>query len=506
VSARNIKAFHIPEPPLLFNHRQLLADPKDGLFLFGPLEDRTKPAEMRVGVIGTKDGIRRYNAWVKKNRGYIPAAKSAAHHLAFPGFEATFRTLWPELAIAELEVSKSAIEKAVRIGPRHKRVYETVDIFEKEIRKYLTEEDATPSMWFVIIPDEVHEFCRPKSSVPVGDRIITPGEITRSAARSLIRSPSLFPDENVAAEPYRYEVDFHNQLKARLLDKQAVLQIVRESTIAPSEVAEETGKIRRLQDPANVSWNLSTTAFFKGGGRPWALGQVRSGVCYIGLVFKKTEIDPNGRDACCGAQMFLGSGDGLVFKGAVGPWYSADTKECHLSAAKAQQVAGMVVDAYKKIHGEPPAELFIHARQRFSDQEWEGFSQAVPSSTKLVGVRIRPSTDIKLFRTGRSPVLRGTVYQVYERMGYLWTLGFVPELQTYAGREVPNPLLVEITRGTADLATVMQDVLGLTKLNFNACIYGDGLPVTLRFASDVGEILTAAPLGDLPPLPFKHYI
>jgi hypothetical protein len=52
----------------------------------------------------------------------------------------------------------------------------------------------------------------------------------------------------------------------------------------------------------------------------------------------------------------------------------------------------------------------------------------------------------------------------------------------------------------------MQDVLGLTKLNFSACIYGDGLPVTLRFASDVGEILTAAPLGDLPPLPFKHYI
>ena len=37
------------------------------------------------------------------------------------------------------------------------------------------------------------------------------------------------------------------------------------------------------------------------------------------------------------------------------------------------------------------------------------------------------------------------------------------------------------------------DVLGLTKLNYNACIYGDGVPVTLRFADSVGEILTAAP-------------
>lgn len=39
----------------------------------------------------------------------------------------------------------------------------------------------------------------------------------------------------------------------------------------------------------------------------------------------------------------------------------------------------------------------------------------------------------------------------------------------------------------------MYDVLNLTKLNFNACIYGDGLPVTLRFADAVGEILTAGP-------------
>ncbi len=53
----------------------------------------------------------------------------------------------------------------------------------------------------------------------------------------------------------------------------------------------------------------------------------------------------------------------------------------------------------------------------------------------------------------------------------------------------------------------MRDVFGLTKLNFNACIYGDGQPVTLRFADSVGEILTAGPAdSDQPPLPFKHYI
>jgi hypothetical protein len=46
----------------------------------------------------------------------------------------------------------------------------------------------------------------------------------------------------------------------------------------------------------------------------------------------------------------------------------------------------------------------------------------------------------------------------------------------------------------------------LTKLNYNTCIFGDGVPVTLKFADAVGEILTAGPIkGDIP-LPFRHYI
>ena len=206
--------------------------------------------------------------------------------------------------------------------------------------------------------------------------------------------------------------------------------------------------------------------------------------------------------------MFLGSGDGVVFKGAVGPWYSADTKEYHLSGAQAAEIARMVVQAYRDKHdNEPPTELFIHAKQRFNNEEWDGFRSAVPATTNLVGVRIRRSNDMKLFRrSGASPVLRGTSYCVHDAMAYLWTSGFIPDLQTYPGREVPNPLLVEVCRGKAELDTVVRDVLALTKLNFNACIYGDGLPVTLRFADDVGEILTAAPAADLPPLPFKHYI
>jgi hypothetical protein len=41
---------------------------------------------------------------------------------------------------------------------------------------------------------------------------------------------------------------------------------------------------------------------------------------------------------------------------------------------------------------------------------------------------------------------------------------------------------------------------------YENCVFGDGQPVTLKFADAVGEVLTAGPLTDVPPLPFRYYI
>jgi hypothetical protein len=320
----------------------------------------------------------------------------------------------------------------------------------------------------------------------------------------LFREPSLFEEEMNEAEIYRYDLNFHHQLKARLIKSRAVVQVVRESTLLMGDI--ENVGTRRLQDAATVAWNLCTTAYFKCGGRPWKLAKVREGVCYIGLVFKINTMDGSRGNACCGAQMFLDSGDGLVFKGAMGPWYSNETKEFHLPRHEAQSLMSHLLQAYYEEHKREPLELFIHGRTRFSDEEWMGFRDAVPAHINLVGVRITRSQEMKLFASGRLPVLRGSCVKLGAQRALLWTSGFIPPLATYPGRETPNPLHIEIVRGEASLETVLADVMGLTKVNFNACLFADGLPVTLRFADAVGEILTAAPISEGAPLPFRHYI
>jgi argonaute-like protein implicated in RNA metabolism and viral defense len=113
---------------------------------------------------------------------------------------------------------------------------------------------------------------------------------------------------------------------------------------------------------------------------------------------------------------------------------------------------------------------------------------------------------LKLFRPGKYPVMRGSALMIDDNQAFLWTSGYVPRLDTYLGPETPNPVLIRLQRGVCSFDTILRDVMGLTKINFNSCLHNDRLPVTIRFADAVGEIMLAAPHTGEPRLPFKFYI
>lgn len=497
---------HIDEPMLSFGFNQRTEHPKDGLLLFGPPPSNQNPARMDVGVIGTAEGIRRYESWVQSIAGTIaaPTTGREENKAMWPGFHATFGIPWPSKPFATVTIDGDELSRRIRTEDRHEGIFKAVDLYGEALRKHLREQEGRPHFWFAVIPEEIYRYGRPKSVVPRDQREKSTSKIGRRAAKSILSQGSMFVEEMEAAALYEYELNFHNQLKARLLDTGQVLQVVRETTLTPSEF--EEGSRRSLQDPASVAWNLSTTSFYKAGGRPWRVADVREGVCYVGLVFKRIENAKGNAEACCGAQMFLNSGEGVVFKGAVGPWYSEADNSYHLTRDKARELMSMVIESYKEMHGKPPAELFIHGKTWFAKDEWEGFRSTVTDDTKLVGIRIKRQNELKLFRFGSKPVLRGTAIIASDRRAYLWTTGFTPRLNTYPGREVPNPITVDIVNGEADLHQVLTDLMALTKLNFNNAGFADGLPVTLRFADLTGEILTAGPTSVAAPLPFRYYI
>ena len=431
------------------------------------------------------------------------------HTLPWPGFQAAFGARLGIDPLVAIPIAGSKIADALAKANRVDAIRSTVKLFEDAILEHLRTDERRPDVWIVVVPESVHRYGRPQS---VGPKDATASTLmSERAAKGILRDGSLFRDMAEEAQTYLFARNFHHQLKAQLLHKDAVLQVIRETTLDPLLETDPFGNPRRtVQERAKIAWNLSTTLYFKGARRqPWQLADVRPGLCYVGLVFKQDPSPVKGGEACCAAQMFLNSGNGIVFRGALGPWYSPGSREFHLDRNAAKDLVGQVIDAYKKEHGAAPEELFIHGRQRFSDDEWDGFMAAVPSQTKrFAGVRIRPTQDLKLFRSNAQvPVLRGTAAMISARHGYLWTTGYIPRLRTYPGFETPKPILIDLNRGDGDLVTIMGDVLALTKVNYNSCDFASGLPVTLKFADRVGDILMASPKGrNAPPLPFQFYI
>lgn len=510
-----LEVIYVEEPELAFGHRQTSDNPKDGLFLYGPYAGSARSREISVGVVGTKDGLSYFRNWAIKLGGFIsipPAGKKDKEHRLhlsnFPGLEEAFGLVISPGEFVERTVDSNILENATRTTNQHEAVRKAVDLFIKEIEHHDNNEEKKIDVWVFVLPEIIFERCKPLARRSGLE--LTKGEFSKK--QKVKSSVPLFADiiDQSDEEIFDDVPDFHRQVKARLLKLGHTSQLVRETTLAPDKFLNAAGyPTRMLQEPASVAWNISTGLYYKTQPEPpWKLANVRPGVCYIGLVFKMIPNDQK-QHACCAAQMFLNEGDAVVFRGANGPWKTGDY-DFHLKPPEAKKLLSKVLETFTEKNGIAPKEFFIHGKTSFNDDEWKAFEEVAPSGTNIIGVRIKTTTgDTKLFRNGDYPVMRGTAMILDDRNAYLWTSGFVPRLDTYIGPETPNPLLITILRSTGEMPNIKQvltDIMGLTKINYNACNYSDGLPVTVRFANKVGDVLTMGSAKDADKQPLKFYI
>lgn len=502
------KLSYFEEPRVEFGYAQTAEDSRDGLTLFGPFEPAQ--GEARMGVIGTAKGLEAYKGFASEvNK---PIFTASAGRPFFPGFHSAFGLKWGATPTARIILSETEITRLLAINNLHERTYQLVTLYLNEIQKYIKNEEKQIDLWYVVIPRDIWSLCRPKSK--------SKGATVSKSRVQVFQSGqmSIFPEEDTKIEEfskmYEADSDFHDQMKARILSEglKVTVQIMIEETLL---FQDKMGNALSNDMKAHLMWTQCTSTYYKLGYLPWKLHNVREGVCYIGLVFKTLQEYQQRRGyACCAAQMFLDSGDGMVFRGNVGPWKGIDEKTYHLNAASAKELIEVALTSYREKTGVLPKELFIHGRTRFTNEEWTGFNQAIDAcggDTNLVGVTINDSDGFRLYKDNHSAkfkygIMRGLALVVDKQSAYLWTKGFIPRTGTTNHMEVAIPLKISVTRGECAIETVLRDVLCLTKLNYNACLYGDGLPVTLRFSDKIGNILTALKDVNWAALPFKYYI
>lgn len=493
----------LDEPKLQFRYGQELSAPHQGLSLFGPFDSDSPshPRKIIYAVVGAPEGLDLFRDWSRAMQcaHFDADERKARLWPPFPGFGAIFGCEWPTAFSQTYSLDRQAVINASRLADQDKRTFKVVELYLESITT-AQKRDESIGVFVCIVPDEVWVNCRSKSRVsePIGQAL---GYRERHARRQ--GQTHLFD----AYDPsqYLHSPDFRRQLKARAMSIGIPIQIVRESTLRMSDTNDLAE--RGLTPVTDRMWNLSTTLFYKSGGKPWKLAAARDGVCYIGIAFRRTGTKDKDRTACCAAQMFLDTGDGIVFLGESGMWYSPEAKQCHLSGDAANRLLKGVLETYAQLDGRALTEIFLHSRSTIDEAEFEGYQAACPPGVRIAGVRVKPEQyGIRLYRPGNWPVIRGTFLAAGRRTGFLWTTGFKDSLGTYDGWDTPIPLRIDIQHGEADIEQVAKDVLALTKLNYNSCRLGDSQPVTVGFSDAVGEILVSNPsITRRSPL-FKFYI
>jgi hypothetical protein len=488
----------LTEPSLEFRYGQKTVDPHDGLSLFGPCDVGTPshPENISFGLVGTPKGCEGFQAWSRRVQRTILPGEDNDRRLwpTYPGFEAAFSCSWPPAASRTVELDELQLSLDARENDPNVRASRIVDKYLESIRRIQLADDPVDVI-VCVVPDIVWVNCRPKSRIRDGV-----GFRASRAMRQAFRAGQRDFFDDTLSETFNYSPDFRRQIKARSMASGTPIQIIRESTLIETDA-------RQLTPLCDRAWNLSVALYYKAGGKPWRLSGAREGVSYIGLAYRQTDPASASPTACCAAQMFLDSGDGIVFRGEDGPWYSPDTHACHLSSDAARRLLEGALRSYSELEGKPLREIFLHCRSGLEGDEFAGFKQACPAGVSLVGVRVRPERqEVRLFREGTRPVLRGTFWRTAPRRGYLWASGFKPHLGTYDGWEVPVPLRVDVQFGDSDVERVAQDILGLTKLNYNACRLGEGQPVTVGFSDAVGEILVSNPTVSQASTKLRFYI
>jgi hypothetical protein len=99
------------------------------------------------------------------------------------------------------------------------------------------------------------------------------------------------------------------------------------------------------------------------------------------------------------------------------------------------------------------------------------------------------------------PPLRSTSFTTGGN-AYLYTTGYIPELERYPHGHVPSPLLIADHIGDTAGDQLQREILTLTKMNWNSANMHGLMPITLQFSRLVADVLREIP-GDQTPEPIQ---
>lgn len=467
-----MKINFLQEPELEFGNNGKHIDIRFGMMGHKPLDydSDSAPKNIKLGIIGSSETVERLTSWLGKSRQGIEAKQSRQPYLfpSFPGFgeEDVLPTNLEIDKRRNVNIPKKTLNKLLEENNQNVFITKLVDCLIDELR-YI-DEKTNPDVLVCALPQALLE------------RVLISDENDSRTSPKKKNSSDI-------------ELDFHDLFKAKAMALRKPTQIVLPHTYnAGKKIRKrrQKNKPNSVQDEATRAWNLYTALYYKALGTPWRLSRDARDLttCYIGISFYKT-LDRS-KLYTSTAQIFNERGEGVILRGGKAE-QTKDGRQPYLPAADAAELLSNALSLYRREHRTLPARVVLHKTSQFIPEEFEGFQDALDKhdidSPEFISFDSRANT--RLFRYGKYPPLRGTLLTLDERNHILYTRGSVDFFSTYPGMYVPRPLKFRCESVESTPNVLAQEILALTKMNWNNTQFDRGEPITIRAARQVGSIL-----------------
>lgn len=317
---------------------------------------------------------------------------------------------------------------------------------------------------------------------------------SRSNAVVVIFIPSTW-DKYKHIENENEVFDLHNNIKAFAAQRGISTQLIEEST---------------LSDPlkCQIYWWLSLSFYVKSLKTPWILENQNSSTAYAGIGYsvKRNKTNTNIILGC--SHIYNSDGIGLKYRlsSIKENEVTFDNKRNpYLSYNEAYKFGMNICELFYESMQNLPKRVVVHKRTDFRKEENDGIIDSLKNAgvknIDLVSINIEKdqkyiSTIVKNGKTviDTFPINRGTCIIINENQFLLWVHGIVPSIRNpkyryyQGGNSIPAPLLITHQYGQGDIITLANEILGLTKMNWNSFNMYTKMPATIDSSNQIAVI------------------
>ncbi len=285
--------------------------------------------------------------------------------------------------------------------------------------------------------------------------------------------------------------DVHDFVKAFCVQRGIATQFFNEETFADAY-------------QCRVWWWLSLALYVKAMRTPWVLNTLADDTAFVGLGFSVDPVAERGRHVVLGcSHIYSGKGEGLqyrlskienpVFYGS-NPFMSKDD-----ARRTGETIRQLFFDARLKL----PDRVVLHKRTHFTKDEREGLADGLSGVKHIDMLEIQIDAALRYvasvpnsngtFDDDNYPVRRGTAMKLDDFSALVWVHGATtalnPRFKYFQGkRRIPAPLTVRRHAGRSDLQRLAEEILGLSKMNWNTFDLYTKLPATVHSSNEIARI------------------